>query len=214
MYPPGHLAINGIFVASYNGLLKISGHPNRHIPLWPAVIAAILPDLTDKVATDYLHWMPYGRNYLHNLTAAFVGGMLLALLFKRKEIGISWFVGILGHMVGDFVFVPVFWPWVSYDWPIENRNMAAGVVQTVIDLAAGKPLSPLAAAVMWVPNRIWMECVMFSGVIFFSQNHIMVNQISHRERIGAMILACVAWAYIIIKWDYPVFLIYARYYGL
>jgi hypothetical protein len=40
------------------------------IPLWPALVATILPDLTDKVVTDYLHWMPYGRNYLLMLRTA------------------------------------------------------------------------------------------------------------------------------------------------
>jgi len=209
MYPTGHLAINGILVVSWNGLMKIKDKHHQHIPMWPALTGAILPDLIDKVVTDYLHWMPYGRNYLHNLTAV-VG---VALLLKRMDVGISWCLGGLGHLLGDFVFVPLFWPWVSYDWPDETRNIAAGVVQTVADLSMGKPLSPLAA-VVWQYNRIGVECIMLAGVLFFCQTSMLVDRIAHRERMLAMLLACVAWGYIIIRWDWPAFLNYAHYYGL
>jgi len=206
MYPPGHLAINGLFVAAYNALPNVPA-----IPLWPALVAAILPDITDKVATDFLHWMPYGRNYLHNLTAAAAGGVLLAALLRSPGAGISWFIGLVGHLVGDFVFVPLFWPWVSYEWPVEYRNIAGGVVQTVVDIAGGHPLSR-AAAVVWQYNRIGVECIMLGGVVYGMQPWGTKSRVRLRMRVMGMVCVLVAWGYIVVRWDYPAFLNYVQFY--
>ncbi|MBF0200641.1 MAG: metal-dependent hydrolase [Desulfamplus sp.] len=208
MYPPGHLAINGLFVAAYNALPNV-----RSIPLWPAVVAAILPDITDKVATDFLHWMPYGRNYLHNLTAAVAGGIILALLLRSRGAGISWCIGLIGHLVGDFVFVPLFWPWVGYEWPDEYRNIAAGVVQTVTDVAGGHPLSELAASV-WHFRRIGVECIMLGGMFHALQPWVMKHRIPFWTRVTAMLFALAAWGYIVVEWEYPAFLNYVQFYTI
>ena len=72
---------------------------------------------------------------------------------------------MLGHLIGDFVFVPLFWPWIDYNWPVENRNIAGGVVQTLTDLSMLRPLSP-SAIVVWQFERIGMELIMMCGVIF------------------------------------------------
>ncbi len=203
MYPPGHLAINLILVHSTNRLIS-----KNIIPLWPALVAAILPDLTDKVVTDYLHWMPYGRNYLHNLTAVFVGMGFLWLLSSRWEIGVSWAIGLMGHLIGDFVFIPWFWPWFDYVWPNETRQIAQGVVQTVMDLAQGKDLSPLAAAV-WQYGRLITECVMFGAVLIY-----LSNRFKSSIRIFALIVSLTAWFYIVIQWDWAPFMWSFEHFGI
>lgn len=207
MYPPGHFAINLILVSSSNSIIK--SQPNIYtIPFWPALVAAILPDITDKVATDYLQWMPYGRNYLHNLTAAFAGGLLLGWIFRRWEIGVSWTIGLIGHLIGDFVYIPWLWPWFDYLWPNETRQIAQGVVQTVFDLAQGKSLSPIAAAI-WQYGRLIMESIMFGAVLIY-----LSNRFQFRERVLALILALTAWFCIVFQWDWAAFVWSFEHFGI
>lgn len=203
MYPPGHLAIDLILVSSANRMIG-----KNIIPMWPALIAAILPDIVDKVVTDYLHWMPFGRNYLHNLTAVFVGMGFLWLLSRRWEIGVSWAIGLMGHLIGDFVFIPWLWPWFDYSWPNETRQIAQGVVQTFVDLAQGKELSPLAAAI-WQYGRLIMECVMFGAILIY-----LSNRFKSSIRSFALIVSLIAWVYIVIQWDWAPFMWSFEHFGI
>jgi membrane-bound metal-dependent hydrolase YbcI (DUF457 family) len=204
MYPTGHFAINLILVGGVNRYAKA----HIKLPLWPALLAAILPDITDKVVTDYLHWMPYGRNYLHNLTAVLLGGLLLYAWFERLEIALSWMLGLLGHLIGDFVYIPWLWPWWDYLWPNETRQIAQGVVQTVMDLAQGKALSPLAA-VVWQYGRLAAETVMLAGTAVFIH-----PCFKPREQQLGLLLAVLCWGYVVYVWDLWPFLNTLQYFGL
>lgn len=66
MFPQGHAAINLLLLAGTERMMtRLS--PRRMttrelaLPVLPALAAAVIPDVADKIVCDVLHWAPYGR---------------------------------------------------------------------------------------------------------------------------------------------------------
>ncbi|MFO7837872.1 MAG: metal-dependent hydrolase, partial [Desulfosalsimonadaceae bacterium] len=141
MYPMGHMGVNFLMVAGGRRLGRRGGsrwgESLRALPLWPAVIAAVLPDVVDKIACDIWCLAPYGRNWMHNLTAVAACALAAGLLMRSRAAAASWAIGHLGHLIGDFVFIPWFYPWLQYNWPSQSHDIARGVMYTVFDLSRG-----------------------------------------------------------------------------
>ncbi|KXB09085.1 hypothetical protein AKJ60_01030 [candidate division MSBL1 archaeon SCGC-AAA385M11] len=55
----------------------------------------------------------------------------------------------MGHLLGDYAFIPWLWPWLDYAWPQESRNISLGVAYTISDLSQGQELRQEAKSV-WV----------------------------------------------------------------
>ena len=207
MYPPGHIAINLVLLSSVNQVVRKKNTAATALPMWPAVVAALIPDLVDKVVCDYLHLAPYGRNWTHNLTAVLLFALVLGVILRSRPVAFSWALGHLGHLLGDFVFIPWLWPLFAYNWPAEDRQIAQGVVQTVVDLGQGHVLSSQAAAV-WIGNRLLVETVFFVlATLFFWRQE-------RKQAWSLPILLCVVvlWAWVIVVWDWQPFVwTWARY---
>lgn len=105
MYPvPGHLAVSVVGKRYFN-----IG--------WIALLAGtFLPDLIDKPLNDIFHITPYGRCIMHSLAGLAAVTMLTYALFGEEN-GFAYFIGHVGHLLGDSDFNPWFWPFISYDWP-------------------------------------------------------------------------------------------------
>ena len=207
MYPPGHIAINLILVSSVNWSAQKKGSEGTLLPIWPAAFAAIFPDVIDKVVCDYLHLAPYGRNWTHNLVAAGLCALVVGLVMRSRKVGYSWAIGHVGHLLGDFVFVPWLWPLFSYSWPNEDRQIAQGVVQTVWDLGHGNALSAKAMAI-WTGNRLLVECAfMMSAIMLYWR---LLKKVIWSMPIFA--LSVFFWLWITMAWDWQPFLwTWARY---
>ncbi|GAB4354849.1 MAG: hypothetical protein Kow0060_06260 [Methylohalobius crimeensis] len=201
MYPPGHLAINYLGVRAATRFLG-------PLPLWPALIAALFPDVVDKVVADFLHWAPYGRNWTHNLTAVALCGLALGGASRSAAVGLSWVIGHLGHLVGDFVFNPWLWPWFDYLWPHESRNIAEGVAMTAVDLFLGRELSPVAAAV-WESRRLIVETLFLGSVLASGLSWFPLS-----TRRWWLVLGLTCWLYIVIEFDLGPFLWTWERYGI
>lgn len=192
MYPLGHFAIAC-------NLQQGLSRKHLRLVLWPVLVAAVLPDLTDKVFCDLLHWALYGRNYLHNLTAVLAFSFLLWFALADKRIGLSWFVGHLGHLVGDFPFIPWYYPWVSYRWPVEERNIAMGVIDTMKSGLLGLPLSGNALSI-WQLDRLAMEAVFLAAAL----GALTVS--GQRLPTRMLLVSLVVWGVIVWQYDLPAFL--------
>lgn len=201
MYPPGHLAINWLGVRAAARLIG-------PLPLWPALVAALFPDVVDKVVADFLHWAPYGRNWTHNLTAVGLCSLAAGIVTRRRAVAVSWAIGHLGHLVGDFVFNPWLWPWFDYRWPDESRNIALGVVMTAVDLFSGRELSPVAAAV-WEYRRLLMETLFLVSVAASAW-----HRFPRSTRRWWLALALTCWLCVVVEFDLAPFLWSWEHYGI
>ncbi len=106
MYPiPGHLA----FGASAARLAGVS--------ITAAVLGAFVPDIIDKGFNDILHYTPYGRHFMHSVTAVVLLSAGTWMILGRS-FGLGWFCGHFTHLLGDLgAFVPLWMPFVHYEWP-------------------------------------------------------------------------------------------------
>lgn len=201
MYPPGHLAIN------YLGI-RAARYFFGPLPLWPAMVAALFPDIVDKVVADFLQWAPYGRNWTHNLTAVVVCSLATGSIFHNRAVGLSWAIGHLGHLVGDFVFNPWLWPWFDYLWPDESRDIAGGVVMTVKDLLQSRELSPMAVAI-WEYQRLILETVFLSSALASGWKLFPLS-----TQRWWLALALTSWLSIVVEFDLDPFLWTLERYGI
>ncbi len=171
MYPQGHLAVNLILIGGIREIAVRLGNGNEEeakaVPWMPALAAAIFPDLVDKVVCDYWHLAQYGRSWTHNLTAVALFSLAAWAVTGRKGVGLSWAVGHLGHLIGDFAFVPWFWPWVPYVWPRMDHPIAPAVVATALDLLSGSPLDPEVRSI-WDGPRLVFETAFLLFAVSFS----------------------------------------------
>ncbi|MDH3359678.1 MAG: metal-dependent hydrolase [Desulfobulbaceae bacterium] len=207
MYPPGHLAVNLIFLSSVGWFGREKGFGVSSFPVWPVAVAALFPDVVDKVVCDYLHLASYGRNWTHNLVAVLLCSLVLGAVTRSRFVGYSWAIGHIGHLVGDFVFVPWLWPLFSYSWPNEDRQIAQGVVQTVLDLGHGNALSAKAMAI-WTGNRLLVEAAFFVSVTAFYWQ--LLKKVVWSK--SFFVLSMLLWLWVIVAWDLQPFLwTWARY---
>lgn len=207
MYPTGHIAVNLILISSVNWSVREKEHGVNYLHIWPAAMAAIFPDVIDKVVCDYLHLAPYGRNWTHNLVAVALCALVAGLVMRSRRVAYSWAIGHLGHLLGDFVFVPWLWPLFSYSWPIEDRQIAQGVVQTVVDLGQGHALSAKAREI-WTGNRLLVEAA-------FMVSAAMLYWRLLKKSVWCMpcfVASVFLWIWVITAWDWEPFLwTWARY---
>jgi len=75
----------------------------------------MFPDIVDK--TLLILKMSNGRSYFHSLLFVFLSFLVLFLLSKgNKRISLSFLIGMLFHLFLDFPEVPLFYPFISYDF--------------------------------------------------------------------------------------------------
>lgn len=81
--------------------------------------AAVVPDVVDKVA-HYVFDQGAGSRWMgHTLVGVAVSTALIALVWG-KRLGLSWALGYLLHLVGEFGgVVPYLYPFVQYEFPYD-----------------------------------------------------------------------------------------------
>ncbi|MFX0070845.1 MAG: metal-dependent hydrolase, partial [Candidatus Hermodarchaeota archaeon] len=79
------------------------------------IIGSIFPDLLDK--TFLFLQIANGRGYFHTFLFTFVSFLALFLLSKgNKVVSLSFLVGMLFHLILDLPDIPLFYPFVSYNF--------------------------------------------------------------------------------------------------
>lgn len=79
------------------------------------VIGSLIPDIIDK-ALMFLS-ISSGRGYSHTLLFSVVSSLIVFFITKRsKAISISYFLGTLLHLLLDLPYVPLFFPFIPYDF--------------------------------------------------------------------------------------------------
>ena len=114
MYPfPGHVSTAYILARSFS------------LSSGVCIFAALFPDIFDKPLRYVFHILPYGRSVMHSLAAVVVMSLAVSLILNRR-LGISWCVGHLSHILGDYFtdvatsgssFMPWLFPFKKYAWP-------------------------------------------------------------------------------------------------
>lgn len=75
----------------------------------------MIPDIIDKPL--FLLGLGYGRLYSHNLLFVLISFLIVYISTKRnKSISFSFLYGLISHIILDLPFVPLFYPFVSYDF--------------------------------------------------------------------------------------------------
>ncbi|MFX1310834.1 MAG: metal-dependent hydrolase [Promethearchaeota archaeon] len=79
------------------------------------IIGSMFPDIVDK-ALLFLK-LVNGRAYFHSLLFVFISFGILFLLSKgNKAISVPFLIGMLFHLLLDFPEVPLFYPFIMYDF--------------------------------------------------------------------------------------------------
>lgn len=111
MFPIFHIAIPLVLfeVPQIKQKMKV----NR----FSLIIGALLPDIVDK--SWLLLGLSSGRGFSHTLIflmASFLG--LFAITKGNKPVSYSFLIGTLSHILLDLPYVPLFYPFVLYEFPI------------------------------------------------------------------------------------------------
>jgi hypothetical protein len=105
---PGHLAL-----AALQYRLNFSQEQRPQVAT-PLLVASLFPDLVDKFIGYVWGVMPNGRHYAHNIFSL-IGLSAMVTLVWGKMVGRAWFIGYLGHLLGDTQrLVPWFFPVKQY----------------------------------------------------------------------------------------------------
>lgn len=79
------------------------------------IIGALLPDIIDKPL--FLLDLGGGRLYSHNLLFVIVSFLIVHFSSKRnKSISLPFLFGLISHLILDLPYVPLFYPFFSYDY--------------------------------------------------------------------------------------------------
>lgn len=155
MYPiPGHAA------------MSLFGTYLARVPITPALVATVVPDVVDKLLKDILDVTPYGRCWMHTLLAVALCTWLVTW-WKGREWGLSWFLGHFLHLIGDIGFIPWFYPFISYHWPdAPNIVMAAaeGMKETVTGSGPSQGYSKEVKSV-FVGHLIYIESIILMPML-------------------------------------------------
>jgi hypothetical protein len=114
MFPLFHIAIPLLVfeIPKINDKVKV----NRAV----LIIASMIPDLIDKPIL-FLS-LGSGRDISHTLLFLIVSSILLYLLTKRNlPILFSYVVGVGFHLLLDMPYIPLFYPFVQYDFPVTEE---------------------------------------------------------------------------------------------
>jgi len=78
------------------------------------IIGALLPDIVDKPL--FLLDLGGGRLYSHNLLFVIITFLIVYFSSKRnKSISLPFLYGIISHIILDLPYVPLFYPFLSYE---------------------------------------------------------------------------------------------------
>ena len=81
------------------------------------IIGSVFPDILDK--SILFLGLGAGRGFAHSLLIVFLSFFLLSLLTRGNySISIPFLIGNLFHLLLDLPGVPVFWPFIIYDFHI------------------------------------------------------------------------------------------------
>ena len=113
MFPLFHIAIPlVIFEIPY---IKKKYRVNRIALL----IGSIFPDLADKILS-FLK-LSNGRGYFHTLLFTFICFGIIFLISKgNKSISVPFFIGMLFHLLLDLPYIPLFFPFIMYDFTYQG----------------------------------------------------------------------------------------------
>jgi hypothetical protein len=101
------------------GHVAVSALAHRYLKadLIPVMAAAAVPDVVDKIA-HYVLFQGEGSRWMgHTLVGAVVTAALVYLIWGKKP-ALSWTLGYLLHLLGEFGgVVPYLFPFVQYEFP-------------------------------------------------------------------------------------------------
>jgi LexA-binding, inner membrane-associated putative hydrolase len=116
------------------GHVAVSALEHRYVKaeFAPVMVAAIFPDLLDKIAHYALGLTGSGRMWGHTLPATLITtGIVLALWGKRAAT--TWALGYLSHLVCDLNnVVPWLYPLATYEFP-ESEGFEATLWASLTD---------------------------------------------------------------------------------
>ncbi len=79
------------------------------------IIGALLPDIIDKPL--FLLDLGGGRLYSHNLLFVIISFLIVHFSSNRnKSISFPFLFGLISHIILDLPYVPLFYPFLSYDF--------------------------------------------------------------------------------------------------
>ncbi len=79
------------------------------------IIGALLPDIIDKPLV--LLGIADGRSFSHNLLFVIISFLIIHFCTKgNRSISLPFFSGLIAHLILDLPFVPLFFPFISYDF--------------------------------------------------------------------------------------------------
>lgn len=79
------------------------------------IIGTLLPDIIDKPI--FLLGLGEGRLFSHNLLFVIIGFLIVHFSAKRnKSISLPFLCGLISHIILDLPYVPLFYPFLSYDF--------------------------------------------------------------------------------------------------
>ena len=83
----------------------------------------MFPDIVDK--TLLLLKLSNGRSYFHSFLFVFLSFLVLFLIFKgNKEVSLSFLIGMLFHLLLDLPNIPLFYPFIFYDFAYTDDPIA------------------------------------------------------------------------------------------
>lgn len=121
MFPLGHIGIT-VFLAS---LLSLS-------PLY-AISVVLIPDIIDK-PLNILGLAPFSRYIGHTLFLGFLLSSIVFLFTRKKIISLSILFGYYIHLLEDTGFIPWFFPFIRYDFPVEPFRIKYTLLQFTLDV--------------------------------------------------------------------------------
>ena len=79
------------------------------------IIGALISDIIDK--SLFLLGLGEGRMLSHNLLFVIVSILIVHIIFKgNKSISFPFMIGLISHIILDLPDVPLFYPFISYDF--------------------------------------------------------------------------------------------------
>ncbi|MFX1588546.1 MAG: metal-dependent hydrolase [Promethearchaeota archaeon] len=79
------------------------------------IIGSLIPDIIDK-SLMFLN-MSSGRGFSHTILFTFLSSLVVFLITKwNKIISISYYVGTITHLLLDLPDIPLFFPFIYYDF--------------------------------------------------------------------------------------------------
>jgi hypothetical protein len=96
------------------------------------IVGAILSDIIDKPLL--LLGLGYGRDFSHNLFFLLISFLILFVSSKKNlEISLSFLFGMIFHLILDLPEVPLFYPFISYNFGITEEPLIYWITKFFAD---------------------------------------------------------------------------------